>query len=182
MNLEEFYNENKKLIKAIYETGSRVNPYVKNNYHDTDLLFIPNEGKRAELFEQLKSINFTFDDIEKPACLCGRLVDSPAHSHAYQYHYAKLLYGEDIRNDSKDCILNTDANKARYFESIKNWYLTLSVGAASKKMWYYVLMGCYILYNNSYDLTNEQANNIQLAHDGNITEKSIEFIKNFCQC
>ena len=177
MTLEEFYNENKNIISAIYKIGSTVNPAINSNYHDTDLLFV--SSSPAVLLKKLQREAYYFDDYKDAACLIGDVVNSNLRLDAYACHYSELLYGTECRT-TNDCILCDEESKSAYKNELAKWYYFILQNPKHKYA-YHVLMGCYILYNNSYDLTDEQIAQVQLAHDQNISDEAMAFIKEFLE-
>ena len=178
MTLEEFYNENIHLIKSIYKVGSCVNPAITVNYRDTDLLFISDSP--SILRKKLQREAYYFDDYEDAACLIAKKENLlPSQLHAYCLHYNELLFGEETQTTT-DCILDSEEHKAIYKQELTNWYYFILQNPKHKYA-YHVLMGCYILYNNSYDLTDEQIVQVQLAHDQNISDEAMAFIKEFLE-
>lgn len=85
---------------------------------------------------------------------------------SYQYHYAYI--GEHYGQDVPEYDYNILDHKKDYIDKLIAFYYENH--NKKEKMWYHVLIGLYILENNSYDLTQAQQHEVQLAHDNQMSD------------
>lgn len=89
-------------------------------------------------------------------------------SYVYQSHFAKIIYGEkkDIFGDID--ILGKDKNdylsNLKYEINCDGFKKQMKKTGRTKRL-YHVLCGIYFIENNSYELTEEQKKNVNIAHD-----------------
>lgn len=149
MKTTDFYKE----PLAIYRCGSSV---LLKRPNDIDLVFYyANE-------EDLKMGKATTPrDIGY--CLHFDTASPKPYIHAYSYHFMEKIDGQDID-------LNYDI-----FEHEEEYKAVLRTRASCMpkfwKKWYHILTAVYMYDNGSYDLTEEQLDNIQNVHDNGISEE-----------
>ena len=89
-------------------------------------------------------------------------------SYVYQSHFAKIIYGEkkDIFGDID--ILGKDKNdylsNLKYEINCDGFKKQMKKTGRTKRL-YHVLCGIYFIENGSYELTEEQKKNVNIAHD-----------------
>lgn len=159
----ELYNILQPYCKAVYLGGSVCEGIIQNT-HDIDLIFF---GKRPvdmchirrELFIYLEKhpIDKKYD--------CIQVRNEEHEEHSYGSYINKkmiLLVGKEIqfnfdvinkhRDEYKQILINTihKLNTKR----IKN-----------QKRWYQIVRGFYILKNNSYELSEQEKEIVNIIHD-----------------
>lgn len=153
----------------VYKSGSGINPYI-NNPHDVDYVVFLADDEFYN-FNQTK-----YND--------GHLIKAKLSTYgdkvsvwSYLWGYMQLVEGEAVQLpnffDKKDEWIVV-AKKYLYHRGKRKSHLDQN--KKQRKSFYHLLMGLYVLENNSYKLTPEQANNVQLAHDGNLPEDVIEWL------
>lgn len=97
--------------------------------------------------------------------------------HSYLWGYMQLVEGVAVQ------LPNFFDKKDEWFEDAKTYLYydgqrksPYDQNNRQRKSFYHLLMGLYIFENNSFELTPEQANNVQLAHDGNLPQDVIEWM------
>lgn len=192
--MERIYNYIKDHCVALYKAGSQTVPFLQNQ-RDTeyvlfcssnedrfaclDILFPPqieievpivNENGEEEIIksvvqeEPLVPLKTRFIKASNPRCEIW----------SYQYHYAYI--GEHYGKDIKEYDYNILDHKKDYIDKLIAFYYENH--KKQDKQWYHVLIGLYILENNSYDLTQEQQQQVQLAHDNQITDTAYNYAVN----
>ena len=153
----------------VYKTGSGVNPYI-NNPHDNDYIVFLGDNE-FDSFNQTK-----YNDghlMKRQLSTYGDVVKV----HSYLWGYMQLVEGQAVQLpnffDKKDEWLSV-AKTYLYYEGKRKSHLDQN--GKQRKSFYHLLMGLYILQNNSFELSTEQANNVQLAHDGNLPQEIIEWL------
>ena len=153
----------------VYKTGSGVNPYI-NNPHDTDYIVFLSDTE--------------FDSFNQRKYNDGHLMKRQLSTYgdvvkvwSYLWGYMQLVEGKAVQLpnffDKKDKWL---AVAKSYLYCNGKRKSPLDQNGKQRKSFYHLLMGLYILDNNSFELTTEQANNVQLAHDGNLPQEIIEWL------
>lgn len=161
--ITDLYNFMQPYCKAIYLGGSHVDKYIKN-YHDIDLICfgeLPIDmchiRRRIGIYQQRHEINKNIDLIQ--------VRNKLNEEHDYGSYINKMmikLIGEDIQFNFD--IINKD--RQEYINILKETVKKLEVGKIkNQKRWYQVARGLFILQNNSYDLTDEQAKIVNEIHD-----------------
>lgn len=172
MNIQEYYNTERSRILAIYLTGSRTYPCITKNIRDTDFIIVckSNDDAKRLCFESNKA-DFRIDGSTKNGrYYCSHLPYNPMNISYFSTHYLQLLAGKELRQ--KDDFFD---HTEEYKDCLR---ITLPPFIRMKQA-YYILMGAYILKNYSYEFTKEQSDEIQNAHDMNISQKSIQFLREF---
>ena len=153
----------------VYKTGSGVNPYI-NNPHDIDYIVLLSDSE--------------FDSFTQTKYADGHLMKRQLSTYgndvkvwSYLWGYMQLVEGEAVQLpnffDKKDEWM-ADAKTYLYYDGQRKSHLDQN--NKQRKSFYHLLMGLYIFENNSFELTPEQANNVQLAHDGNLPQEVIEWM------
>lgn len=170
--IEQVYNLFKDKIKAIYQVGSSVIPFLQDISKDLDYAILLKEKKDyKEIKEKLRelgvltnaSVFFILDSD-----------DITLTAYSFQNHYQQKLFGN---SEHKRYSIEVLEHKEEYYNLLKQ-YIEIELMRRKKTLYYYV-MGMYILKNNSYDFTEEQINNIRETHNLNISDKVIEELREF---
>lgn len=196
--LINYYNENKDMLESIIIGGSSNLSYI-NNAHDIDIYvtFITRENVRdkmnslLKLQQEVKAIEdkimilphflevtqHWYDETSPISEALSRRAELPGY--AYIFRYDGILCGEDTVGIKNIDVL-TEPTRSRYIKSLKK-YVARVKEVFNDRGWYeksiyHLLTGIYILQNNSYDLTEEQIANINLAHDKQCTHELYEFV------
>lgn len=161
--IEDLYKFMQPYCKAIYLGGSYVDKYIKN-HHDIDLICLGalpvdmcHIRRRINIYQQRHEIDKNIDLIQ--------VRNELKEEHAYGSYINKMmikLIGEDIQFNFD--VINKD--RQEYIDILKETVNKLEVGKIkNQKRWYQLARGLFILQNNSYDLTDEQAKIVNEIHD-----------------
>lgn len=172
MTIYDYFSNEKRRILAIYLTGSNTYPCITKNIHDKDFIVVCKTHNDAlELCFESNKTDFKLDDAPKNGrYYCSRLPFNPMNISYFATHYFQLLAGKELRQ------------KDDFFEHADEYKNCLRITLPAfirRKQAYHILMGAYILKNHSYEFTKEQSDEIQKAHDLNISSESIQFLKEF---
>ena len=148
---------------AIYLGGSLCEGIIKNS-HDIDFICFSDKPvdmchiRRQLYFYQLKnSIPENFDFIQV------RTKQREEHSYGSYINKKMIkLIGEDITFDFDVIDIHREEYKNILVDTIEKLN---TKKIRNQKRWYQVLRGYYIMKNNSYDLTEEEKNIINIVHD-----------------
>ena len=187
-----------KYCVAIYEGGSRVDPAI-NNPHDFDYISFAKKHCRnfvqqslANLGLQIKGQWSRFEKLntkQKEKWLSKDHADfSQVRVIPYDsitwFSYLDILMihiiGEDICPKT-DVIYE---HRAEFLAKLKEKMNDLLSGKMkNNKRWYHLLRGAYILLNNSYEVTSEQKQEINILHDlaegwEQVRDKTIDILNN----
>jgi len=148
---------------SIYLGGSRVEGYIRNP-HDIDFICFSN--KPVDMCHIRRYLYFYAKNHDIPSnCDFIQVRTKQNEEHAYgSFINSKMikLVGEDI--DFEFDVIDKD--RQEYIEILKSTIYNLNHNKVrNQKRWYQVLRGYYILQNNSYDLTDEQIDVINMIHD-----------------
>lgn len=150
-------------IKTVAKTGSSTLPWIKHP-NDVDYLFIcgkvPSGREHNNFFRQKP-------DTE---CWLSRMMSSKFdHIWAYELPFMQVCYGTEL---PKWDIFEqqTEYKKILIDYGLDNPHSNI-------KMWYHVLTGIYMLDNGDYFLTEEQAENVNLCHDRQMTKEIYDYIQ-----
>lgn len=153
----------------VYKTGSAVNPYI-GNPHDNDYIVFLSDSE-FDSFNQTKYADGHL--MKRQLSTYGDVVKV----HSYLWGYMQLVEGEAVQLpnffDKKDEWL-AEAKTYLYYEGERK--SPYDQNNKQRKSFYHLLMGLYILENKSYQLTPIQSINVQLAHDGNLPQREIEWL------
>lgn len=163
--IEDIYTQLQPYCKAIYFGGSRVDKYIENP-HDYDYICVGhNEEDCKEIRMKLhKILNTTFQNVVGLDDFI-QVRNAEQEEHAYGSYINKMMIkivGEDVeftfdvinKDRTEYYYILREADTALFDNRIKN-----------KKRYYQLLRGIFILQNNSYDLTEEQAKIVNEVHD-----------------
>lgn len=157
---------------AIYYGGSRVDPVI-DNPHDYDYICFSKRLHAQKLLRSLIKHKFrsTRSTNKKEKKIVTNLND---FSQIRKYPYTQItwfsyldllmikLVGEDIC--PKTDIIYT--HRSEFISCLKEKANDLICGKMqNQKRWYHLLRGAYILINNSYEVTPEQKQEINILHD-----------------
>ncbi len=160
MTIDEIFEKMKPI--AIYKTGSSL--FFTTN-KDIDLILVYNTQDEINYYKQI------VDGYD----IHYRLKENSLFLGSYSDHYIELLKGEDVFER-----INVFDHREDYIDLLKR-YITLFERHKEHyfKSWYHVLACVYILSNNSYSLTQEQLESMQIAHDTQIKQSDKEYCINF---
>ena len=180
------YDAIKEHCNWIYVGGSFGIKHLKF-YRDIDIFIVcPNTNEREIVFRtirkdnlELKTIVKSLQDDYNVMVLTTTVFDQQRfYDGSYQFHYKEIsvLFGDpihfakEILLNKKDYIdvLNYSIERAYYFEE--------KTGEIPKNT-YHIVTGVYMLQNDSYDLTPEQIENINICHDGEDQNKMKVLLK-----
>lgn len=155
--LDEF----KPWLISVAKTGSRTLPWIEQP-RDTDYIFYVKDLKDGKLMSKLFS-------MKSGECWGVSLLRPFVGTFAYEYSFANLIYGDELpkfdifehRDEYAACLVRKG----------------LGDKDKSKKSWYHILTGIYMLDNCSYILTEQQKTNINLCHQKNTSDEIYDFIQ-----
>ena len=138
---------------TLYRTGSSVNPYIKNP-SDIDYVRVLDIGEQSPTKKECNTKTYEVHENE-------------VELWRWNYKYMIAIEGDP------QTFTSFFELRDRYIARLKKFlfYKDKRKDYKDSKLYYYCLQGLYILENNSYDLTAEQANNVQLAHDGKLPQE-----------
>lgn len=151
---------------SVAKTGSRALPWVKNP-NDTDYVFyVADRRDTAQLVKlfKLKPVDECWIVGELSTNKCARL-------YAYEYQFLQPLFGAEFPD------YDIFEHAAEYKQILIDHSLEQPL-VVKHKFWYHVLTGIYMLDNGTYELTEEQIENINLCHDRQTTEEIYSYIQN----
>ena len=196
--LKEFYDSKKDDIAFIFLGGSACLSYI-TSAHDLDIYVVYNKvsssKNRKEDREELIELREKLREIEPRVALIHQYVDVlnfwktgtlnqecginyVLPTYVYQTPNYEIICGEDVI-DIKS--LNIFDIRDRFVQSLKDFMSRIDFYYEKDKVIikaiYHTLTGLYMLENNSYELTQEQIENINQAHDGNCTKELYDWVK-----
>jgi len=143
--------------------GTRVLPYIQNK-HDWDVAFVFSSLLKKE--QAVAKLPHSINEYRK-AGLCLHFhtthIKEDTLIYAYQCHYVQSLKGYEIKTP----LVNILDIKEEYldFLQVEAYKLSQASYCYRAKIWYHIYTDLCILYNNSYELTEEQIKNINILHD-----------------
>lgn len=167
----DFYSQHQEDLEAIIFGGSANLPYI-NNPHDIDIIFIWKDfnHRKANLSACVQfNRNFKKYNI-KYSCLNWFLAK---YEEAFKEHwpvYAYLLNNYELVIGTRVPILE-QFDILKYQNKAWDSFIDLMPRARERKWFYHILTTLYILWNQSYELTEEQKENIRIVHDQQDQEK-----------
>ena len=169
--LLNFYEQYQEDLEAIILGGSALLPYL-SNYHDIDIIFIWKDySKRSNNLRACIEFNKSFKQMNiKYSCLNWFLdqyeeaFDEHWPVYSYLFNQHQLIAGNKVPLWQEFDIL-------KYPEKIWDTIENQINRAHNKKWFYHILTVLYILWNQSYELTEEQIININIVHDQQDQEK-----------
>lgn len=165
MNIEYLINKYSLYIKRIYKTGSSVLPWITNS-HDKDYIIW------VEAFPDIRGFEL-FAEKPKDECWFLETEDSKLNPKIYSYQkmFEEVLYDDMSPETKYDIFVNDE-----YKQYITKYALGKPY-TPQYKWWYHILTGIYLLDNGEYKITEEQAKNIQLCHDKQMSEELYFYIQ-----
>lgn len=161
--------------RAIYKGGSKVDPVI-NNPHDYDYISFSEPTMKTFLFRKLRESNLRIGTSKRKKIFQEDLNTLPKEdfSQIRAYPYTQITWfsyldklmikvvGEDICPQT-DIITEY---REEFIAELKQKALLLQTKKIlNQKRWYHILRGVYILLNNSYEVTEEQKQEINILHD-----------------
>lgn len=182
----------KKIAESIYEyaqpyciavyLGGSLCENIIDNPHDIDFIcFSELSSEKYPLGWKIQA--FLKENPLVEECDFVQIRTKQKEEHSYGSYINKRmikLVGEDI-NFTFDVI---NKNRSEYIQILKDTVEKLLTGKIkNQKRWYQLLRGSYILINNSYEISKEQKNEINILHDlsdgwESLRDKTIEIINN----
>jgi len=175
--IKERYELVKDFCKAVIVGGSRSAPYIYNP-HDYDVIFLFDNEEDAfqsvKIFSQehKKDKDWLLENHLAFINMSQSFFEWILSHRDYTYltHYQEALFGNsDITRfnilEHKDEYRNVLKESIKFINKmyIEKEYINKSL--------YHILIGLYILDNDSYDLTKEQLDNANIIHDGKEEDK-----------
>ena len=163
--VQDFIELIKPYCLSIEETGSKVNPYIRNK-HDTDLIAIV-----ADEEEKSNIIALTHYNLQNKRQLRENKIDIKIKIKednlsntifAYMSHFIQPIEGyEKLTIEVPINELLIKQNIINYIQYLKEKELNFY----KQKSFYHIYTSICIMKHNSYDLTEEEINNINILHD-----------------
>ena len=160
---EKVFNYLQPYCIAIYLGGSLCDGIIKNT-HDVDFICFSDKPvdmchirRLLHLYQQKNNIPENFDFIQ--------VRTKQREEHAYGSYINKRmikLIGEDLTFDFDVIKTHREEYKTILIDTINKLD---NKRISNQKRWYQVLRGYYIMKNNSYELTKEEINIINIVHD-----------------
>ena len=167
IKLDNIFQILEPYILSIEETGSYTLPYIKNP-HDRDIIIITKTQRDRAAAVKLYKKSFSIEErrqfkkenhIDIVFNSYPDIIDDRVY--LYLTHYIKPLEGYEKMSIERP--INTELYKsliARDYSEIKEWE-----DYKNYKIWYHFYTGLCIIKHNSYELTEEEKNNINILHD-----------------
>lgn len=149
---------------SVAKVGSSVVPWI-DNPRDTDYIFIVQNSRDVKKSVELRKYQPTNE-----CWLLAPLERSMTMVGVYQYHWLEPVFGDTFPQYD-------------IFEHLEEYKESLVFRGLNKvfdpgfKHWYHMLSGIYIIENGKYELTEEQAKNVRLCHDREMTEEIYNYIQ-----
>lgn len=175
--VEELLNLWLPIIKdgliSIELSGSSVLPWIKAPA-DKDIIFIYETSEKARKAHSnlLKAKEIFYLPRSEPMDLHFKtshlLLDVSSCIYGYETHFSIPYLNFKSLLDKIDILTN---GKENYIQNLKKYYLFIksreqrNLDNYKLKQWYHIYTGLCILDNNSYNLTEEQIQNINILHD-----------------
>lgn len=169
--LLNFWENHKSNLIAILLGGSSVSPFI-NNPHDIDIIIIwktsadrrDNLPESKQLYKKIHQIDIKCNCLQHYMEQYNDVFKNIWTVYAYLYQYHCIIAGEPfVILNNFNILLHPD----KAIETI----LYVKELMHNKKWFYHVLTTLYILENNSYELTTQQIQNINIVHDQQDQEK-----------
>lgn len=192
---EELLNDIKEVIDSVDKTdieylsldGSACLPFIEDS-HDVDMhcfVSLDYEGKPFDAIKHIKEalrerLGYEVACIAYPANryingtrrtedITDWQTQKPAlPSFAYQFHFSMGLHGDKEKAFGDYDILGKDKEdylaNLRYEINSESFLRQMKKTGRTKRL-YHVLCGLYFIENGSYELTEEQKRNVNIAHD-----------------
>ena len=163
MLTKEELDKFKPWLKSVVLTGSSTLPWI-NNPKDLDYKFYVQDSRRGTDVARLLKF--------KPKDECWFISDlNPQIMRVFEYEYEffKPIYGSEF---PRSTVLDNIITYKELLIKLGRYEYTPDV-----KLWYHILTGIYLIQNGKYELTEEQAKNVQLCHDKQMTFEIYQFIQ-----
>lgn len=172
LKAQQVYDYLQPECKAIYLGGSVVESYIAEP-HDIDIIcFAKDEMSRLRMLTKLIRYQHANADLFALAedWEQTRSIANEEHAYgSYIYHDMELLAGEPV--NFKFDILGNDYNN--YIDILK----TSVKNITNIKRFYQLYRGALIVSKNSYDLTAEEINELNLLHNKSADEALIDKVR-----
>lgn len=161
---KEILDQYKPWLISVVKTGSSILPWI-DEPRDTDYRFYVTNNTLSKKMAELYKC--------KPhkECWLIDVIDQPKmRLFSYQNHFLVPVYGEYL--PTYDVL-----------EHIPEYKTVLIKHGLDKefepfnKYWYHILTGIYIIQNNSYELTEEQAKNVHMCHGRKMTRELYDYMQ-----
>ena len=166
--IEEIYNVLKDHICYMKMGGSRILPFI-DHPHDYDVIVVCEDSNSAkEASRLLRESGYDKKELIKEYQLDIHFQTiEQAQTQILDNVYSYLLhFGEDIEEEEKVDVLE---NIPRIRNAIINRYNRLKnnsfISLYDSKIWYYIHTAMCIINNESYELTAQQIENVNVLHD-----------------
>lgn len=158
--LEKF----KPWLISVAKVGSSVLPWI-DNPRDTDYIFVVQDNHLAK-----KSIELRKYQPSNECWLIVPLERSLAMVGVYQYHWIEPIFGETL--PWYDIFEHLDEYKQILVERGLG-----KIFDPEFKNWYHFLTAIYLIENGKYELTDEQAANVRLCHNRQMTQEIYNYMQ-----
>lgn len=164
---EDILLELQPWLISVCETGSCTLPWI-DSPHDRDVVFYVGHNHTSPEVQLFRSLVKSF----KPSgeCWILEIIPDRKYLYAYQYHFLKPIFGTEV--PKWDIFEPLMMNRTKRF--LVHWATTHH--SQESKLWYHVLTQIYLFNNGDYFLTPEQANNVRLCHDRQMSNEIYEYI------
>ena len=174
MLIDDIIEFSKPYIIGAEKCGSKTNPYIRNPKDIDVVLIVADEDKRIELIRALYS-HFNRQDIrDEYLDLKIRVYPNDLSDRIYWYLSNFHEPFDGFTKQTKNILIDEISIKKtiiHFLENIKKY----NVDLYEKKYFYHVYASLCILKHNSFELTEEEINNINILHDRK--EEDFETIK-----
>jgi hypothetical protein len=161
---KEILDKYKPWLVSVARTGSTVLPWI-NDSRDTDYVFYVTDIRDVK-----KRLAIQKKRPHNECWLIDEFGSQDMRIYAYEYHFLKPVYGEEF--PTYDVLEHIP----EYKELLVDYALDCEYNPM-RKCWYHVLTGVYLIQNNSYELTEEQASNVRLCHSRQMTQEIYDYIQ-----
>ncbi len=174
MLIDDIIEFSKPYIISVEEGGSRSSPYIRNPKDNDIVLVVEDENKKAELVRDLYNRFKRQDMRNENLDLKIRVYPNDLSNRVYWYtgNFNKPLEG--FVKQTKNIPISEKIIKQvciNYLEHIKK----CNVNFYKQKPFYHVYTSLCVLNHNSFELTEEEIDNINILHDRK--EEDFETIK-----
>ena len=173
--LHDIYEKLKDKVLYVTFSGSKAYPFLKNT-HDLDVIFVVanQDDKRICLDRYIR--NFNIKEITQTYHLDIHFAIESYDKTYYiiQNHYAEKYWPyENLDFPRCNYSFNLETDKEKLKEMIVSVYNHVKeiherrtdINIYNSKKWYHIYLCLCILHNDSFDLTEEQIDNINILHD-----------------
>ena len=164
--LDEIYNKVKENCSSVYLVGSTVLDSYISKAKDFDILFIYTDLESSRKARKILKENFNLAELktEFKLDIIQVPIDKNITIYSDAHRFRKLLYGEETIEPAVSILENKDEFKKILKIGIDKFKKRERSYYQIKDFYYYYYIYC-VIYNNSYDLTEEQINNTNILHD-----------------